>query len=144
MALILTRQFGTIDVDENAMVEFPAGLPGFENETRFALIDRAPLVFLQSLNRHELCFLTVPAAAIDPDYEIAMTGDDARVLGLSESSPGAELMCLAIVSAAESGPATANLLAPVVIERRFRRGIQAVRFDRRYSHQHRLGGAGCS
>jgi flagellar assembly factor FliW len=51
---------------------------------------------------------------------------------------GSEVLCLAIVSAQTDGTLTANLLAPVVINLNTRVGVQAVRQDARYSHQHKL------
>ena len=143
MAEILTRQFGPLDYEESAVVEFPSGLPGFESHRRFVLIERpalAPLVFLQSLSG-ELCFPSAPVKAIDPNYELAMTPEDAHLLGCQEFSA---LVCLAIVTAPEDGPLTANLLAPVVIDSRTRRGVQAVRMDSRYSHRHAVGETPCS
>ena len=49
-----------------------------------------------------------------------------------------DLIVLAVVTAPEQGAATANLLAPIVIDPRKRIGIQAVRLDSRYSHQQPL------
>lgn len=145
MAQISTRQFGALEYDEGSVIEFPVGLPGFVDQTRFVLVQRAaqaPIVCLQSLCAADLCFLAVPVGAIDPGYELAMTTDDLRLLGLNETRPpriGDEVLCLALLTAPRNGLITANLLAPVVIEVGSRRAVQAVRGDRRYSHQHRLG-----
>lgn len=139
MAQIETRQFGTIEYDPAAALEFPSGLPGFEEAHRFVLIERpaaAPILFLQSLDSPDLCFPAAPVRAIDPDYELAMTPEDSRLLG---AKPTAEVIALAILTAPEDGTLTANLLAPVVIDRTSRRAVQAVRIDRRYSHRHALG-----
>jgi flagellar assembly factor FliW len=138
MAQILTRQFGLFEYDPETALEFPAGLPGFETERRFVLIERpnlAPILFLQSLDSPDLCFPAAPVKAIDPHYELVITPEDLRPLGpnLPES-----LVCLAMLSAPENGPLTANLLAPVVIDQGTRRAVQAVRMDSRYSHRHPL------
>ncbi len=136
MARILTRQFGLFEYDPAAAIEFPAGLPGFEARRQFVLIERAsiaPILFLQSLDSPDLCFPAAPVRAIDPQYELALTADDLRLLG---SGAAEDLIALAILSAPNDGPLTANLLAPVVIDPRSRRAVQAVRMDRRYSHRH--------
>jgi flagellar assembly factor FliW len=130
-----------------AILEFPAGLPGFEDRKRFGVIERAnvaPIVLLQSLDLPDLCFLAAPVAAIDPAYQLDVSSEDLARLGLERQND--QLVCLAILSAPENGPLTANLLAPVVIEPRTRRAVQAVRMDSRYSHQHPLdtpGAASC-
>jgi flagellar assembly factor FliW len=144
MAEILTHQVGSLEYNESAVIDFPAGLPGFEDQTRFVLLDppsSAPVVFLQSLNMLNLCFLAAPVISIDPQYELSVTPEDLRLLGLNEQrqpQPVTEVLCLAILTAPENGPLTANLLAPVVVEIRSRRAVQAVRIDSRYSHQHPL------
>jgi flagellar assembly factor FliW len=95
----------------------------------------APILFMQSLEVPDLCFLMAPLSALDPGYELSMTPEDRNRLGLA---PDGEMQCLAILSAPENGPMTANLLAPVVINLSTRRAVQAVRADSRYSHQQAL------
>jgi len=144
MPQILTRRFGPMDFDDPAILDFPLGLPGFERARRFGLVERAaaaPLVFLQSLDFPELCFVAAPVELIDREYHLDMTADDLRELGFDENQQpriGDEVICLALLSSPENGRPTANLLAPVVIERASRRAVQAVRSDSRYSHQHSL------
>jgi flagellar assembly factor FliW len=138
MSQIPTRQFGLLEYDPDTVVEFSAGLPGFEDQTRFVLVERpavAPILFMQSLDLPDLCFLTAPLSALDAGYELAVTPEDERRLGLASHE---EMLCLAILSAAENGPLTANLLAPVLINLRTRRAVQAVRTDSRYSHRQDL------
>jgi len=136
MVRIVSKRLGAVDLDDSALLHFPGGLPGFEECRRFALLEHgpvAPIVFLQSLDQPDICFLAAPIAAIDPAYELAMTADDLRSLGRENTN---DVICLAILARAEDGQFTANLLAPVVIDRLTRRAVQAVRVDSRYSHQH--------
>lgn len=139
MPLTNTRLFGAIEYDESWVVSFPFGLPGFEEETRFVLLERpewTPLVFLQSLHRAPLCFLAAPVALLDPAYTLVVTREDLDRLGLEQHPiPGEPVLCLALLCAPENGPLTGNLLAPVVVNLRTRTAVQAVRADARYSHQ---------
>lgn len=126
-------------------IRFPYGLPGFEQERRFRLVEHpglAPLVLLQSEESADLCFVTLPVAALAPDYELPVAESDCEILGLDPSAPGEAapaLLGLAIVTVPEDGPPSANLLAPVVVNLAAGLGVQAVRADRRYSHQHPIG-----
>jgi flagellar assembly factor FliW len=144
MALINTRRFGPLEYDESWVVSFPAGLAGFEQETRFVLLERpewAPIVFLQSLADAGLCFLAAPVVALDPVYSLSVTREDIETLGLDEDRqpvPGEQVLCLALLCAPENGPLTANLLAPVVVNPKSKVAVQAVRADNRYSHQHAI------
>ncbi|MBM3783538.1 MAG: flagellar assembly protein FliW [Acidobacteria bacterium] len=128
-----------VEYSDSDIFEFPCGLPGFEQEKRFLLMERPalrPVVFLQSLSNPELCFITLPARSVDPRYELNMAPDELNLLGLATEETGAcaeSLSCLAIVCLNGEGPATANLLGPVVLSRETRKGIQSVRDDRRYS-----------
>jgi flagellar assembly factor FliW len=142
--MLSSRHFGPVEYQDDAVFEFPAGLPGFEQERRFVAIEHAasrPIVFLQSLNRPELCFITLPVLAVKPDYGLAISIEDLRALALAESRQpaiGAEVLCLAIISVAEDKLPTANLLAPIVVNLKTRRGLQAIQEGSSYSHQYPL------
>ena len=144
MPHILTKYFGSIEYQEADVVRFPCGLPAFEQETEFVLIEppsSSPMVFLQSLQQSSLCFLSLSILAIDPDYSLAVTAEDLQSLELEPGRQpriGDEITCLALIAVAENGRITANLLAPIVIDRLNRRAIQAIRIDSTYSHQHQV------
>jgi flagellar assembly factor FliW len=141
MPVVQTSHFGNISYSEDAAIEFPRGLPGFEHHRRFVALqfeDTAPLVFMQSLEQSDLCFITMPVLAVDPQYRLEVSSEDLVEVGLpTERQPriGAEIFCLAVLSLGESGP-TANLLAPVVVNLRNLKAIQAVAPESGYSHQH--------
>lgn len=144
MAQFHTSHFGVVDFSEEAVIHFPEGLPGFEQETRFLTVEpepSKPVIFLQSLARAELTFVTVPIHTIDPHYRLRLSPEDRRTLGLvGDAAPVDEdLLCLAIVCLREDGPSTANLLGPLVIHRHTRRAVQAIRDDAVYSAEHPLG-----
>ncbi|HEU0119376.1 MAG TPA: flagellar assembly protein FliW [Bryobacteraceae bacterium] len=139
MPSISTKQFGIIQFDEEDVFDFPHGLPGFEQERRFLCVERPalrPVVFLQSLEHPDLCFITLPAQSVDPGYSLEVGPEERTLLGLAAAgNPVWEqsLACLAIVCLPADGAPTANLLGPVVLSRETRRGVQAVRDDCRYS-----------
>jgi flagellar assembly factor FliW len=116
-------------------LEFPHGLPAFEMHRRFRLIEsreREPLLFLESETDPGLSFLLLPVGLIDPEYQLALSAEDRETLG---ACPESSLRCLAVITAGEDSPPTANLLAPVVINLTSGRAVQAVRSDSVYSHK---------
>ncbi|MBZ5621882.1 MAG: flagellar assembly protein FliW [Acidobacteriia bacterium] len=143
MAVAETNNFGRISYDPGAAIEFPCGLPGFDDRRRFVALqfeDTAPLTFLQSLERPDLCFITMPVLAVDPQYRLEVSGEDLGHLELPPNPQpriGEEVLCLTVLSIGESGP-TANLLAPVVVNLRNLKAVQAVAPESGYSHQHAL------
>lgn len=144
MPQLATRQFGPIEYGEEAVLEFPRGLPAFEDQTRFLLLERqgfSPIVFLQSVLRPDLCFLTLPLACVDPGYSLSVAREDLEIIGVEAAGfplPNDRLLRLAILSVTEDRLATANLLAPVLVNLGSRRGVQAVRLDSLYSHQQKV------
>src|SRR5581483_1233502 len=143
MPSVETKYFRRISYETEALVEFPKGLPGFEQRRRFLALqfeDSHPLVFLQSVEDPGLCFITLPILAIDPQYQLQIDNEDRDLVGLPLGRPlriGDDVLCLAVVSIRESGP-TANLLGPLVVNLRNRKAVQAVDAESGYSHQHAL------
>lgn len=144
MPEIYTTCFGTLAYDEETILRFPAGLPGFPDQLHFLAIEQPvhkPLVFLQSLSRPELCFITLPVSVIDSGYRLAIGPEDLAALALAtDRQPvlGKDVLCLAIISAAEHTAPTANLLSPVVINLQTRVALQAIQPDANGSHRHPL------
>lgn len=144
MPVVQTRDFGEFAYDPAAELTFPCGLPGFEARRRFVLIEHpalAPVVILQSIDTASLCFLAIPVSIVDPEYQSGISPEDLRVLGFDETrqpDPLKQALYLAILSPSGARSFTANLLAPVVVHRGTRNGVQAVRHDQLYSHRHPL------
>jgi flagellar assembly factor FliW len=138
-----TKNFGTITYEPNSIVEFPNGLPGFDQRRQFVALTyphTEPLVFLQSLEDAGLCFVTLPARSIDQQYRLEVSKEDLKTIGLEpERQPliGDDVACVAILTFQESGT-TANLLAPVVINTKNLKAVQAISPELSYSHQHPL------
>jgi flagellar assembly factor FliW len=138
-----TKNFGTINYQPDSELEFPRGLPGFDGRTRFVAVryvESDPLVYLQSLEDPGLCFITMPVLAVDPRYRLKVNSEDLGEIGLSgarQPKIGEDVFCLTVLSMREAGP-TANLLAPIVINLKTRRAVQAIAPEGGYSHQHEL------
>ncbi|MGA2877578.1 MAG: flagellar assembly protein FliW [Bryobacteraceae bacterium] len=142
MPSVETKYFGTLPYAAESLFDFPQGLPAFEEEKTFVLIDspeQAPLVFLQSMARASLCFVALPILVVDKNYQLAIAPEDLEDLGMDERRQPAwsgEVMVLALLSLHGGFLATANLMAPIVMNVKTRRGLQAIRRDSRYSHEH--------
>jgi len=138
MPSIATRSFGIIDCASEDILTFPTGIAPFDG-THFVIIAeeaKRPLVFLQSADTPDLCFVTVPVTALDPEYSLSVQTDDLKVLQWDrEHTPSAgDVTCLVILTIPEAGEITANLLAPVLINASRRVGVQSVRSDGVYRY----------
>ena len=123
----------TVSVPDDAVLAFPAGLPGFEAHTRFALIEDEyyqPFGWLQALDDPAIKFLVVDPAWVLPDYQPDL--DDQALSGLELGPTDApRLLCILVVPE-DVQAMTANLKAPLVLNRRLRRGKQVILSDDRY------------
>jgi flagellar assembly factor FliW len=143
MPCFQTKNFAAISYETDAIVEFPNGLAGFEERRLFLALqfeDSAPLVFLQSLEVPDLCFITLPVLVVDREFRLHMSAEDRELVGLPtmrELRLGEDVGCFAVISIRE-GDSTANLLAPVVVNLRNNKAVQAVASESGYSHQHAL------
>jgi flagellar assembly factor FliW len=146
MPVVETKNFGKVPYEPAAEIQVPCGLPAFEEHRRFVLIQLPkthPLLFLQSLDDPNVCFPVLRALTIDPLYRLRLTKEDLRRLDLPTSRQprlGEEIECLVVV-ALRKGGATANLLAPVVINFHKMRALQTVS-EEPYSLQHPVNSPG--
>src|SRR5260370_18660019 len=114
MPELVTKYFGSVSYQEDGVINFPFGLAGFEKETEFLVMEpsaNAPLLFLQSLQHPDLCFLALPIQGLDAHYQPVLTREDLTTLGLDtgrQPGIGDDIHCLAIIVVAENGPVTAN------------------------------------
>lgn len=144
MPKLSTVYFPELEYSNEAIFDFPAGLPGFEDQIAFLFIEQAqtrPLVFIQSLINPGLCFLALPVLTVDPEYRLNLSPEDLTALGLAtENTPriGTDIGCFALLTIFEDAAPTVNLMSPIVINLRSRKGIQSIPATSEYSLRHPL------
>jgi flagellar assembly factor FliW len=125
------QRFGaaeTIHVAPSDVIEFPDGLIGMESLRRFALLVDPriePCRWLQSLDRSDLSFVVVDPRVVAPDYALT-----------AESLSGADELLVIMTIHADPERSTANLLAPVVVDRAARTGRQVIQHESGYDVRH--------
>lgn len=134
-----TTRFGSIDVDENALITMPSGLIGFEAFTRFCLVRHRTgenFQWFQSVEEPGLAFVVVDPAAYFDGYEVEISDSDVERLGLADA---ADAVVLTIVTIRDGGAViTANLAAPIVINSKNNIGAQVVLQNELYTTRHTL------
>jgi len=127
---LVSRHLGPIEWDPAGELLLPFGFPGFEGERRMVAVEiptQRPLVFLQSAEKPEMCFVSLPVLAIKPDYELLLNEEDRSALRIEDESSaeiGVDLLCLALLFPAEGG-LQANLGAPILINLHNLRCVQS-------------------
>jgi flagellar assembly factor FliW len=103
------------------------GLAGFSQGERYALVEvssTSPLFRLCSLDVPALDFLVVPPVVFFPDYAPEIDDVSAVRLGLTDEQDALLLVLLTVGQDVAS--ATANLMAPIVINARTRQAAQVI------------------
>jgi flagellar assembly factor FliW len=133
---VKTKAYGDLDVDERQLVSFPAGLLGFEQFKDYVLLDarQKPFFYLQSLDVTELAFILIDPFLFRSDYSVDVGDEELGEIGVR--SPDEVLVFAIVTVPGDGGPATANLMGPVIINKTNRRGMQAVLADARWKVKH--------
>ena len=137
--IIHTSRFGELRIEEQDIVQFEQGIPGFESMRRFALIevpDHEPFSYLQSIDDGEVSFIVTDPFEFFPTFECELP--DPVLEGLKIVS-AEQVLVRAIVSVnGDLESATANLVAPIIINRTERSGRQVVLAKTSYTTRHAL------
>ena len=131
---INSQRFGVVEFDDDAVLNFPAGIIGFAREHSFALIPHQGstyLAWLQSLTKPELAFPVVSAHYFLNGYPDIPVSPAAHAAGLQGSED--DFAILVVLCAPIGQPATVNLLAPIVINTETRTGAQVILDGSRFS-----------
>lgn len=137
---IRTTRFGEVAIERDEVLQFEHGLPGFEDERAFVIVpydEESPFVFLQSAKTPDLAFLLTNPFLFFPTYAFEIDDDALAQLGIAQER---ELLVYGIVTVPQGRVAdmTVNLLAPLVVNVRNRRGRQIVLEKSQYHTKHRL------
>lgn len=117
MIALETRHFGPVQVDENEVLIFPEGIPGFEDSVRFVLLGKTeaeiPFFWLQSIDHPEIAFVVVDPFTVYEDYQVNVDDSELDILGIG--NPERILTLCIVVIPEDIKQMRANLKAPILI-----------------------------
>ena len=124
----------SVEIDSNSIINFPAGVPGFETCTKYKLFHEEgnqDVIWLQSLDEPELLFSLRDPALMNLSYGVTLSDADEKLL---ESAPGDQLAVAVMVykdKKVDNKPSLikTNMVAPFILNVSKRRGIQKVLQD---------------
>ncbi|MEE2718305.1 MAG: flagellar assembly protein FliW, partial [Planctomycetota bacterium] len=82
---VQTTRFGTVEVDDDRVLEFASGLLGFSSYTRFVLLqpdEDGVFFWLQSVEAPELAFVITDPQIWVPEYEAIIRKEQMETLSL--------------------------------------------------------------
>jgi len=133
MNAIQTFQFGEINIDQDRMIDFPQGLPGFEDSRHFILCheegSEGIVHFLQSAEDGELVFSVADPAQFGIHYQFTLTDEEQAVLELTDMS---DLLVLILLYRTAEEPSTSPdsiqgaFTLPLIVNVKARKGLQKI------------------
>lgn len=132
-----TRYFGEIEVDESMVINFEAGLPGFEDQHRFLILNNydtdeaVPFMWLQSVDNPDLAFVISIPFFLRPDYEIDIPDDTVEKMGIS-SVEDVSVYTICRISG-KVDDMMFNLKNPIIVNAKNHKAMQIAIDDRRYT-----------
>ena len=82
---IETGRFGTVQVDEERIIQFGEPILGFQDSTRFIILDHAedsPFKWLQSIDEPDLAFVVTNPKFFGVEYEFVLPESVATKLSI--------------------------------------------------------------
>lgn len=137
--IIQSTRLGEIEVQENQILQFPKGIPGFAEERVFVLLSYqqgSPFFILQSASDPDLAFVLIEPFAFFADYEFELDDEAVKELALSEQNRP-EVYCIVTIPQNVTDM-TANLVAPIIVSRATNNAMQLVLEKGVYTTKHRL------
>jgi len=134
--IIETSAWGSQEITVEQIYRFEKGIPGFEEETEFALLpmEDGPFFYLQSLKQQELSFLLTDPFVFFSTYEFELGIADKAELAIDDN-----VFVRCIVTLHESiEQSSMNILAPIVFNPSNRKGKQIVLHNSAYQTRYPL------
>lgn len=137
--IIQTKYLGEVEVSQDKLITFKSGLPGFEEETEFVLLDIAEQVMfqlLQSVRTPELAFFVINPYLLFETYSIELNDHAIETLSIKDEK---DVAVLTVITLREPfSDSTINLKAPLIINLKNRHGKQYILQNDTYSMREKI------
>lgn len=134
--LLKTRDFGEIEVAAEEIVSFEGRIYGFEDYREFVFLFEESvgegIVWLQSTEEPELCFVLIDPREVVSDYNFELPGNIGEILG-----EGSLEVWLVAVIKEKFENSTVNLKSPVLVNTGTMRAAQII-LEENYPVKHPL------
>ncbi len=135
-----TRHFGMLEIEEDKIIEFIGGVPGFSG-TRYVLMqnkddETSPFTWLQSTTDGDIALLLLNPFILYPDY--APEIKDEYIEGLEHKNQDDLVVYNVVVLPEDVSQMTVNLKAPILINANKKKGMQVIAENVDYDIRHYL------
>lgn len=136
--ILNTRNFGTIEVQEDKCITFKEGIPGFEHLKQFILIEEedSPFHYLQAIEDGDIRFIITDPYYFKADYAPIIS--ESYFTKLGEGDNEAYSLYTIVTLKDEVKNSTLNLAGPLLIHIENRQGVQIITEDGTYTTRHKI------
>ena len=136
-----TARFGSVEIQDQDVLMFPDALYGFDQEKEFVLLPldpkiESPMEWLQSKKTRELAFIVTDPFLFVPGYEMVLSDNERAQLEI-ESTESVIVRVIVTIPKIHA-EMTANLVAPLVINKKNQLSKQIVLTNAEYDTKHLL------
>ena len=126
---IKTKNFGEITIADEKLIEFPSGIIGFSDLTKFALIHdkekgAGGIHWLQSLQEPSFAMPVMDPLLIKEDYNPVVNDD--LLIPIGEIVPEELLVLVTVTVPHDLTKMSVNLCGPIVINSATRKAVQII------------------
>lgn len=137
---IKTTRFGQLEIDDNKIITFSNGIPGFKHLHRFFILpagEKPDIHWLQAVDQPEVALLVIDPFKHFHGYSVNIPENDLNELKIESPS---EALVLVTITVPRDKPqeTTANLVAPIIINTRLNTARQVILSGSPYKTKHRL------
>lgn len=134
-----TKYHGELQIDENEIITFANGIPGFLEEKEFVILpfgEETGISIMQAVENSQLAFVVTDPFFFFKDYDFTIDDQVVEQLQLESEKDVTVYVILTVQDPFEK--TTANLQAPVVINHTKQLGKQVILTNTNYQTKHRL------
>lgn len=138
--IIKSNQLGEIKIDETRVISFSNGIPGFENDREYAIFPiegEGPFYYMHAVKNPDLCLVLAVPFIFFPDYELELSPESLDILEIEDGDQKLAIFSVLNIPA-DFKDATANLLAPIIVNPATKKGLQYVAGNSHYQTKHRI------
>lgn len=137
MITLTSTRFGKLEVEDDDVINFPVGIPGFEDKHQWILVgeeDNA-IMWLHSADDGALALPVTTPEAVKSDYSAKIPRESLEQIGESDMK---NVVLLIVVAIPPGRPwdMTANLRAPILVNMGSRTATQAIALNEDYDFRH--------
>ena len=140
MITLTSTRFGELEIDEEDIIIFPAGIPGFEDKHKWILVgdDDNAIMWMHSTEDGGLALPVTTPDSIKSDYNAQIPREVLEPIGDVTTDGDVAILIVITIPPDHPWDMTANLKAPIVVNRVNRVAVQTIALNDDYDFRYQV------